>query len=957
MKAIPVTPAKRNALVLSVCAFALMGCSTDLGIGDIGDLFSSDQPSAQKPVDSAPTPVAPTPAAPAAPASAPAVDLATSTVIHPELWPLTPPPAKNSAIEAEVQRLLSQMTLEEKIGQMMQPDIKAITPADISQYHLGSILNGGSAGPHGDLRAPAQDWLAAADLYYNASVAVAPGRPVIPTMWGIDAVHGHGHIIGATLFPHNIALGAMRDPDLVRRIGEITAQEIRVTGQEWTFAPTVAVVRDDRWGRTYEGYSEDPGLVAKNAAAMVEGLQGKPGTPDYLRNGHVLASVKHFIGDGATDHGINEGNTTYSETALRDIFAPPYAAAIKAGAQNIMISYSGWRGLKMHVQKELVSDVLVGRMGFPGFVISDYQAIDRVAGCTVSDCPQAANAGIDMFMTANDWKGLYNNLLKEVRDGTIPQARIDEAVSRILRVKLQMGLMSAGKPSSRPFAGRYDLLGSHEHRDIARRAVRESLVLLKNDGGLLPLSPRSHVLVAGDGANNMSKQTGGWTITWQGTATSRADFPHASTIYDGIKANVEASGGTAQLSEDGSFRERPDVAIVVFGEDAYAEGKGDIQTLEYSPNDKRDLKLLQKLQAQGIPVVAVFLSGRPLYVTPEINASNAFVAAWQPGSEGEGVSDMLFANADGSVAFDFRGRLSFSWPRSPDQYDLNIGQEPYFPLFAFGYGLTYGAPQNIGRLAEASAVRPLVRAAATTVATAPSTPASAPLGPVLDRRPLFENGDVTSGWTVTAGGQRVAVKSSVQGLTAQRSENGLSANWASHVPVSLTVTGAPIDLTREADRGMSLSFSIDVDKAPTAPVVLAMGCGPLCGGKLDVSALMKDAAGRPAATINVPLACLKSAGADLTNVTTPFALTTSGNFSVRVSQVRISRESEALTCASVPPVTAAAAVPAGSRRDFYVGSAHSGKKKSGETHVRKKRSANSSSADNKTSKKSRRKHH
>jgi beta-glucosidase len=909
------TRTTRKLALLLAGAVALAACSS---IPDVKDMKSWVGMGDGKPAPQS-EPVALTQAKPgsAVPVAADA-DFATSETIHPDIWPLNPPRPRDPAVEAEVARLLSQMTLEEKIGQMMQPDIKAVTLDDVTRYHLGSILNGGSAGPHGDLRAPAQDWLAAADAYYDASMAVGAGRPAIPVIWGIDAVHGHGHIIGATLFPHNIGLGAMRDPNLVRRIGEITAQEIRVTGQEWTFAPTIAVVRDDRWGRTYEGFSEDPQIVASNAAAMVEGLQGQPGTPDFLKNGHVLASIKHFLGDGGTDHGVNEGNTIYSEPAVRDLFGPPYQAAIKAGAENVMVSYSGWRGTKMHIQKGLVTDVLEGRMGFDGFVVSDYQAIDRVPGCNVADCPRAANAGIDMFMTADNWKGLYGNLVNEASAGMIPMSRIDDAVSRILRVKLMSGLMTAGRPSARPYAGHYELLGSVEHRAVARQAVRESLVLLKNDGGLLPLSPRSHVLVAGDAANNMTKQTGGWTITWQGTNTSRADFPHATTIYEGIKAEVEASGGTATLSEDGNFQERPDVAIVVFGEDAYAEGKGDISTLEYQPGDKRDLRLLQRLQAQGIPVVAVFLSGRPLYVTPEINASNAFLAAWLPGSEGEGVSDVLFSNGDGSVAYDFRGKLSFSWPRAPDQFALNAGVEPYYPLFSLGYGLTYGAPVNIGRLPEG---------------IARSGSAAAPMVP----RVLFENGETAVGWSVAAGGQRFTSSTTAQGLRVSRSAAGLQASWSSRVPVSLTITGIPANLTRDAEHNLSLSLALRVDKAPASTVVLGMGCGPLCGGKLDVTQALRNAESRGWTTLSVPLSCLSSAGADLANVTTPFALTSSGSFAVSLASVKITRAGDALACAAVPPVTAAAAVPLGSARDL---SSRGSKRKAGAVHERKKRSVN-----------------
>jgi beta-glucosidase len=883
-------------------------------------------------------------------------DLASSNEIHPEIWPLNSPAPRDEAVEADVARILSQMTLEEKIGQMLQPDIRSATPDDVTRYHLGSVLNGGSVGPNGNLRAPAADWLRAADDYYNASMR---DRLHIPLMWGIDAVHGHGHIVGATIFPQNIGLGAMRDPGLVRRIGEIAAQEIRITGQDWTFAPTIAVVRDDRWGRSYEGFGEDSRLVSENAAAMVEGLQGEPGSADYLKSGHVLASIKHFIGDGATDAGINAGNVTYSEPALRDIFAAPYVAAIKAGAKNVMVSYSGWRGTKMHGNKGLVSDVLVGRLGFDGFVISDYHGIADVPGCTRTDCPQAINAGVDMIMTANDWKTLYANMVREARSGVIPIGRIDEAVSRILRVKIESGLMTAVRPSARPYAGHFEMLGSDEHRAVARQAVRESMVLLKNDGGLLPLSPRSHVLVAGDGAQNMSKQTGGWTITWQGTETTRADFPHGTTVFEGIKSKVESSGGTADYSVDGTFRERPDVAIVVFGEEAYAEGRGDISTLEYQAGAKRDLKLLQRLQAQGIPVVAVFLSGRPLYVTPEINASNAFIAAFWPGSEGEGVSDLLFSNGDGSVAYDFKGKLSFSWPRSPDQYANNIGTEPYYPLFPFGYGLTYGTPQNIGLLPL-----PVVARTSLGIATGPAAPAAVPVppavpasvpvvsaaGPAGDRSVLFDNGAPAGGWNVFVGGEQVVTrassKASLSGLSAARTGGGLDVKWATRVPVSLTMSGSPANFTAEADRGLGLTMTMRVDSAPVSNVVLTMGCGPLCGGKLDFTDTLRGLAQRGGfATINVPLACLRTAGADLTNVPTAFSLTATKSLALTVQSVKISQEGEALSCAQVPPVTAAAAMTG----PGHAANADPGAPRQKATHGSKKKKSGVSNASGKKS--------
>lgn len=632
----------------------------------------------------------------------PATDLATSTTIHPALWPKGKSGvADDPAIDAKVADLLARMSLEQKVGQIIQPDINSITPDDVRKYRFGSILNGGGSGPNGDDRALPPAWLKAADAFYEAAMDVPAGEPAIPLIWGSDAVHGNSNIIGATIFPHNIGLGAMHDPTLMRKIGKVTATELRVIGQDWTFAPTIAVARDDRWGRTYESYSEEPGLVARYAKAMVEGIQGKPGDADFLRTPHVIATAKHFLGDGGTNDGIDQGDNLYGEKALRDIFAPPYEAAISAGVQAVMASYSSWRGRKMHGNHALLSDVLVGRLGFNGFVVGDWNGYAQLPGCSKEDCPKALLAGQDMYMAPDGWKGLYENTLAEVRSGKIPMARLNQAVSRILRVKFRAGVMREGKPSSRPLAGHWDELGSPAHRAVAREAVRESLVLLKNDHQVLPLSPKLHVLVAGDGADNLPKQCGGWTISWQGNGNTRADFPHGETIYEGIRAAVDAAGGKADLSVDGAYTAKPDVAIVVFGENPYAEFRGDRSDVDFRTDAKHDLALLRKLKAAGIPVVSIFLSGRPLYVTPQINASDAFIAAWLPGSEGAGVADMLFRKPDGTMPYDFRGRLSFSWPRSPDQTPLNADTEPYYPLFALGYGLDYAHPHDIGELPEA----------------------------------------------------------------------------------------------------------------------------------------------------------------------------------------------------------------------------------------------------------------
>jgi len=633
-----------------------------------------------------------------------AADLETAPTIHPRRWPkLHPPLARDSLLDARVEQLLARMTPAQKVGQLIQADIGSITPDDLRHYPLGSILNGGNSSPRDDKLAAPSEWLSLADRFYEASMADSPEG--LPLLWGTDAVHGHNNIPGATLFPHNIGLGAARDPQLIRRIGEITALEVRVTGLDWTFSPTVAVARDARWGRTYESYAENPGLVREYAAAMVEGLQGTPGTPQFLDGAHVLATAKHFLGDGGTEGGRDQGDDTASESELRDIDAAGYEAALIAGIQTIMVSYSSWQGTKMHGNHALLTEVLKGRMGFDGFLIGDWNGHEQLPGCTAVRCAPAVNAGIDVLMAPDGWRELHDNLLRQVRAGQIAAQRLNDAVRRVLRVKLRAHLDSEGRPSARPFAGHYELLGAPAHRAVARQAVRESLVLLKNRQHLLPLSPRAHVLVAGDAADSIARQSGGWTIDWQGTEPNQ-DFPHAETIYAGIAHCVQAAGGSATLSPEGIFTSRPDVAIVVFGEHPYAEYVGDVTTLEYSPADKHDLALLRRLRAQNIPVVALFLSGRPLWVNAELNAADSFVAAWLPGPEGGGVADVLFRAADGAMRYDFRGRLSFSWPAASRPPALGRGRgEP--PLFPYGYGLSYRDDGDLPQLPESDPAQAL----------------------------------------------------------------------------------------------------------------------------------------------------------------------------------------------------------------------------------------------------------
>ena len=596
--------------------------------------------------------------------------------------------------EAEVADLVSRMSLERKIGQLIQPQINSFTPQDMERYRFGSYLNGGNGGPYGDEFAPASEWLRHADEMYDASVKPLPdGEPIIPTMWGTDAVHGHSNIVGATIFPHNIALGATGDAELVQRIGHATAIEIEVTGIDWNFSPTVAVARDDRWGRTYESYSEDPDLVAKLGAALIVGQQGSPGSEDFLGDGRVFVTAKHFFGDGGTERGVDQGDVNGDINALLDLHGRPYPAAIDAGVQAVMASFNSINGRKMHGNKELLTDVLRGQMGFDGLVVGDWNGHGQIKGCTVTDCPQSLMAGLDIYMVPDDWKVLMETLIAQVKDGTIPMARVDEAVTRVLRVKQRAGLLgeNAKRPSERGVAGQYDLLASPEHRALAREAVAKSQVLLKNDG-VLPLKAGANVLVAGSAADDVGQQSGGWTLEWQGgrkDTLPRDYFPKATSIWDGIKENVTAGGGSATLSEDGSFEARPDIAIVVFGEHPYAEFAGDQRNLVF--RDEEGLTLLRQFDEQDIPTVAVFLSGRAMWMNREINAADAFVASWLPGSEGAGVADVLTGKREAT------GRLSFSWPASCEGQPVN---SPEGALFAFGYGRTLSDNSPLATLNE-----------------------------------------------------------------------------------------------------------------------------------------------------------------------------------------------------------------------------------------------------------------
>jgi beta-glucosidase len=608
--------------------------------------------------------------------------------------------ADDRALESRVDAVLASMTLEEKVGQTVQADIGSVTPEDVRRHHLGSVLAGGDSDPDGQVGAPPERWLELADEYWAASVDRRDGAAGVPILFGIDAVHGNNNVVGATLFPHNIGLGATRNPDLVRRIGAATAAEVRATGMEWTFAPTVAVPQNLRWGRTYEGYGEEPELAATLGPAMVEGLQGTVGSDDFLDDRHVLATLKHFVGDGGTTDGFDQGDTDLSDEELLALHGAGYPPGIAVGAQTVMASFNSVRGEKVHGSRELLTDVLRGRLDFGGFVVGDWNGHGQVEGCTDTDCVAAFAAGMDMAMAPASWKGYLASMLRHVRAGDVSEERLDEAVRRILRVKLRMGLFEAPAPSERALGGDLDLLGAPEHRVIARQAVRESLVLLKNAGGVLPIDPAARVLVAGSAADDVGRQAGGWTLTWQGVAGDRSVFPNAQTIWEGLEEQILAAGGTAELAPDGRATTKPDVAVVVFGERPYAEGFGDVASLAPDAQMAEDLATVERLHAQGIPVVSVLLSGRPLWMTPTINDSDAFVAAWLPGSEGGGVADVLLADVDGRPQHQPVGSLSFTWPATPDA--ASAADRRADPLFPVGYGLDFDDDGGLDVLSEGS---------------------------------------------------------------------------------------------------------------------------------------------------------------------------------------------------------------------------------------------------------------
>ncbi len=767
-----------------------------------------------------------------------------------------------------VEQLLASMTLEQKVAQMTQAEIKHVSPEQVRRYGIGSILNGGGSFPNSNKQSAIADWVALADSYYAASVDRSQGSAGIPIIWGTDAVHGHNNVIGATIFPHNIGLGAANNPQLVADIATATAREVAATGIDWIFAPTVAIAKDDRWGRTYESYSDRTEIVSSYAGPVVQAMQ----------NEGIAATAKHFIGDGGTFRGIDQGDARLSLEQLLVEHGEGYLKAISADVMTVMASFNSWQGEKLHGSYDLLTTVLKEGLGFEGFVVSDWNGIGQVAGCTNESCAQAVNAGIDMFMVPEDWQAFIANTVEQVNSGEIALSRIDDAVRRILLIKEKLGLLDAAAPSQRSQWVGSGVIGSEPNRALARQAVRESLVLLKNQAGLVPFSPRQRVLVAGL-ADDIGVASGGWTISWQGTGNSNADFPNGSSIYAGIAEAVTAAGGAVELNVDGDYTTKPDLAVVVFGEQPYAEGQGDVDNLQFDTASKQGLAVMRKLKADGIPVVGVFLSGRPMWLNAEINTADALVAAWLPGSEGGGVADLLVRDINDRVRYEFTGRLSFDWPNS----DINASNSD-LPvddfLFPYGYGLAAGQASSarLNQLSEQASV-----AAAATDLVIFERGSKAPwrpyLGDASDWRKLYPGGIVASQYG----------ELTVAPVDLQVQEDGRRLRWSGNgqrISQFYWQADSAADLSALAAEQAALVIEYKVNQPANSRVGLRMDCGYPCSGEVDITAALQTQSDQWR-SVAVPLSCFAERGVALAAVNTPALLSSSGALDITLRRVAV----------------------------------------------------------------------
>ena len=779
-----------------------------------------------------------------------------------DLWPIIDPLPLSIDIESQIDEMLPKLTLEQKVGQVIQGDSDSVTPEEVKEYRLGSVLSGGNSAPGPLPYAETKNWLEMADKYYNASIDNEGVEIAIPIIWGIDAVHGHANLKGAIIFPHNIGLGAMNNPDLIEQIAGVTAHELTISGHDWTFAPTLAVPKDLRWGRSYEGFSEDPDIVQSYGGRIVIGLQGKFGSDDFMSDGKVISSAKHFLADGATQNGADQGDALISEDELSKVHAAGYYSAIPAGVQTVMASFSSWQGRKLHGDKELLTNVLKGKMGFKGFVIGDWNGHGQVPGCKNTDCAQSLNAGLDMYMAPDSWKGLYASTLQQVKDGAISMERLNDAVRRILRVKLASGIFEKGVPSSRTNAGDENILGLPENRSIARQAVRESMVLLKNNNQVLPINASKTILVVGDGAASISKASGGWTLSWQGTGHDNDEFPNGESILNGIEEVVSDAGGKVIFSPNGDTSLEADVVIAIYGENPYAEFQGDRENLDFIPNGF-DVNKLAAYKNKGIPVISVFLSGRPLWTNPEINNSDAFVAAWLPGSEGGGISDLLFRR---DPSFDFTGKLSFSWPASA------VVSEKNKALFKLGYGLSYASSENLESLPEKSGLEN---------------------SEVPSSGEFFNKGAAVAPWSLfLKSGNLVkqisSFPTSVGGLIVSKTdhmaqEDALRINWTQSDEDYFQISSIkPDDMARQSNGAMKLAFNAKTFVGADAIVQIGQ-CDDIdrCNKTLDfkISGDWKE--------YRISLSSFEKLGIDMSKITSALIIKAKKGVDIGLSNVRL----------------------------------------------------------------------
>ena len=814
------------------------------------------------------------------------------------------------AIEPQVRAIVEQMTLAEKVGQMIQPELFQVTPEEVRDHKFGSVLNGAGLFPNGHRHADAREWLEKVNEFWEASQDGWRDRPFrIPFMWATDAVHGHNNLFGATIFPHNIGLGCIDDATLVREIAEATAREVEATGIDWIFSPNLTVPRDYRWGRHFEGYGGDPALVARYARAMVEGLQ----RPSRDWSAGVIACMKHWLADGGTHRGIDRGDCPDDEGLLRDVHASGYYAGIAAGGLTVMTSFSSWSdpanydhspllsgsyNAKLAGSRYLVTDVLKRRMGFDGLVITDWDAHADVGRCSFGDAAFVINAGVDILMVSPRaaWKELYSTTQRQVEEGLIPSSRIDDAVTRILRVKMRAGLWDKPPPIGRPAARRRGVVGCPEHRSLARRAARRSAVLLKNNDGALPLARDARVLVTGSAAIDLRKQTGGWTLSWQGDDVVAADLPGSRTLADAVRDVVGSDRCVVDPALERASPELFDAVIVALGEDAYAEMRGTIRpwrSLSYAELKTSyaiDLDILRRLsgsarQDGGPVVVTLFFGGRPLYLTEEINLSDAFVAAWLPGPYNEAMTDLLFEGGDGNAAHDFDGRLSFSWPRRRRSFVLNgrPSEQPNDdePLFPRGYGLSLAGPTSV------LAALPL------DVEEEAAPPAPAERG--LDV--LWKASDGELDWRICGhnvwSGQEVDFRQGVDllAMTVRPERTPIGAgllvrfNGYAALLYARYRDGLPRDFRSFVSAKARFELTVRVVTPPDGPVMLALHDDYPGQPALDISDRLREPG--EWLTLTIPVEELADARMDLRNVDTPFMLYPEGRAELVLGGIRL----------------------------------------------------------------------